>query len=72
MKASWFCPVWYSSKIVDIVYKMTRISVRAVVLAMSATTAGAADLVISVGTQNGFFQSDPKKPTQSGDIGPMK
>ena len=64
--------MWYSSKLVDIVYKMTRISVRAVVLAMSATTAGAADLVISVGTQNGFFQSDPKNPAQSGDIGPMK
>ena len=45
---------------------------RATLLAMSASAVGAADLVISVGTQNGFFQSKPSTPASSGDIGPMK
>ena len=40
-------------------------------LAITAT-AGAVDLTISVGTQNGFFKSNPTNPAQSGDIGPMK
>ena len=51
---------------------IAHMSTRSLIIAMSATTIGAADLVISVGTQNGFFQSDPENPTQSGDIGPMK
>ena len=49
-------------------------SARAKLLAIAATAvaASAETIVISVGTQNGFFRSYPSNPAQSGDIGPMK
>ena len=48
-------------------------SARNVLLAIAATAVAAEDtLVISVGTQNGFFKSNPDDPANSGDIGPMK
>jgi len=48
-------------------------TIRAVILASAAAVAAAAptELVISVGTQNAFFQSKPSDASNSGDIGPM-
>ena len=46
---------------------------RTVLIAMAAAVAAQeTELVISVGTQNGFFKSNPSNPSLSGDIGPMK
>jgi nickel transport system substrate-binding protein len=48
-------------------------SARGMFLAIAATAVAADDstLVVTVGTQNGFFQSNPSDPAISGDIGPM-
>ena len=45
---------------------------RAMFLLLAAVAAQETQLVISVGTQNGYFKSNPSDPSTSGDIGPMK
>ena len=42
------------------------------VLVATAVAADPTELVITVGTQNGFFKSNPSNAAISADIGPMK
>ena len=47
-------------------------SIRTALFAIAAHAVAASELVVTVGTQNGFFRSRPDMPAESGDIGPMK
>ena len=48
---------------------------RSALLAIATTAVAAQEattLVVTVGTQDGFFKSNPTNPSISGDIGPLK